>query len=224
MHIQSAVEQKFVRPANRREDLPGGIDGLGSVVVHRANQEIFSAGSHPDFWYRVLGGSIRMVRLAADGRRQILEFQLPGDFFGFETMTERYACAEAVGRTTLIRYPRELFDRLARTDAALARRFQGMISDKLNAAHRRVFLLGRKSADERVASFLLEMFERQIGSVPELTLPMPRQDIADHIGLTIETVSRMLGRLKTEGTIEILGPSHIRLRDYDRLLKSRGDT
>ena len=195
----------------------GSFDELGMVVVSRANQEIFGTDDPANYCYKVLGGCVRIVKLIADGRRQILEFLLPGDFFGFDSLGQHHASAEAITRTTLLRYPRRRIDALVETDPSLARMVRKMVSTKLEAAHRSMLSLGRKSADERIASFLLELADRQTEAASTIDLHMSRQDIADHLGLTLETVSRVLSRLKRRGLIDLPVSSHIRLLDREAL-------
>ena len=139
-----------------------------------------------------------------DGRRQISEFLMPGDTLGFDALETYDFAAEAVSDVVLRRYPRRMVDALAERNISLARRLRDEISTSLRMAHTRLVLLGRKTASERISSFLLEMVER----LPQaraniLDLPMSRTDMADHLGLTIETVCRVLAHLRRDGTITI---------------------
>jgi CRP-like cAMP-binding protein len=139
-----------------------------------------------------------------DGRRQICEFLMAGDLLGFDALDCYDFTAEAVSDVVLRRYPRRTVDALASTNLTLARRLRDVASISLRLAHARLVLLGRKTASERIASFLLEMAERLPQSRPNvLALPMGRTDIADHLGLTIETVCRLLGHLRRDGTLAI---------------------
>jgi CRP-like cAMP-binding protein len=129
---------------------------------------------------------------------------MAGDLLGFDTLGTFDFAAEAVSDVVLRRYPRRMVDALAENNVALTRRLREVTADNLRTAYSRLLLLGRKTASERIASFLLEMTERLPESKPDvLDLPMGRTDIADHLGLTIETVCRVLAHLRREQTIAI---------------------
>ena len=139
-----------------------------------------------------------------DGRRQVCAFLMPGDLFGFDDLVTHDFAAEAVSDVVLRRYPRRLVEALADGRLALARRLRDLTAISLRTAHSHLMLLGRKSASERIASFLLEMAER----LPEhgdcvVCLPMTRTDVADYLGMTIETVCRNLAQFRRDGTIAI---------------------
>ena len=139
-----------------------------------------------------------------DGRRQVSEFLLAGDLFGFDVLETHDFAAEAVSDVVLRRYPRRTVEALSESNLTLARRLRDLTAMSLRVAHGRLILLGRKTASERLASFLLEMAERLPGRTDRMVdLPMSRTDMADHLGLTIETVCRVLGHLRREGTIAI---------------------
>jgi CRP-like cAMP-binding protein len=145
-----------------------------------------------------------MVKLMEDGRRQIGEFLMVGDLLGFDALGTHDFAAEAVSDVVLRRYPRRMVDALAERNAQLARRLRDLTSISLRMAHTRLLLLGRKTASERIATFLLEMAER----LPQtragvLDMPMSRTDMADHLGLTIETVCRVLAHLRRDAAISI---------------------
>ena len=180
------------------------LDQFGTVVSVQHDRQIHGQGDQADFCYRILSGCVRTVRLMEDGRRQIGEFLMAGDLLGFDALEVYDFAAEAVSDVVLRRFPRRMVDALAESNVALTRRLRDMTSISLRTAHARLVLLGRKTASERIASFLLEMAERLPGAHDHvLDLPMGRTDIADHLGLTIETVCRVLGHLRREGTIAI---------------------
>ncbi|MBP7705479.1 MAG: helix-turn-helix domain-containing protein [Caulobacter sp.] len=168
--------------------------------------EIYAQGEETTFIYQVLEGSVRTVRLDADGRRQIGDFYHAGDFFGLESGGEHRFAAEALGdcRIALIR-------RSALTGVDAAEIWEATARELERAREHLMMLLGRKTAREKVAGFLLDLAERQSGAVK--TLPMGRQDIADYLGLTIETVSRMLSQLQVEGMIKLIGLRRFSLGD-----------
>lgn len=210
----------------QRSVAPIEVDTLrtpGRTVRVSRNTEIYAEGSSSDHVYRVISGAVRTCKLMADGRRQIGEFALPGDLFGLEAFGNRLYSAEAVVGTQLVCYSRRALEESAARDAAIARAMQELALNSLAAAQKRIMLLGHKTAMERVASFLLEMQDRNAMTDACLTLPMSRQDIADHLGLTIETVSRSLSGLKQRSVIALPDPHRIRILDHATLERLSGE-
>jgi CRP-like cAMP-binding protein len=148
----------------------------------------------------------------ADGRRHIADFCFAGDCFGLENAAERLYSAEAVGEVIVMRFPRRMTDRLIEENPHLARCLCDMTMRDLAHAQTRMLLLARMTAPERVASFLLELSERR-DAQRAIDVPMSRVDIADYLGLTIETVCRVLSTFKRGGVIGVLDPHRIELRD-----------
>lgn len=186
-------------------------DGTAAGMRRRfeAGEEIYAEGDRVVHFYKVVSGAVRTYRLLSDGRRQIDGFHLPGDIFGLEAGAERRTGADALTGTTLAAFRRGDREALTGGAGALA---QEVVAAMLRALDH-MMLLGRKSARERVASFLLGLAERA-GTDGAIALPMSRTDIADHLGLTIESVSRTLTRLERDGVIAL--PAHRRtvlLRD-----------
>jgi CRP/FNR family nitrogen fixation transcriptional regulator len=163
------------------------------------NAEIYGADEPADFFYEVVTGAVRTYKVLADGRRQIGAFHLPGDVFGLEAGDTHGFSAEAVVNSTVRVAKRAGIVALAARDANVAAGLWTATARSLRGAQEHMLLLGRKSAEERVASFLLEMASgREI-----IELPMSRQDIADYLGLTIETVSRTLTHLEDVAAIAL---------------------
>lgn len=185
---------------------------IGSRRIFARNEEIFAEGDAADCWYKVVSGTVRLCKLLADGRRYIAEFYFGGDCFGLDNMPERLFSAEAVGDVVVMRYPRRATERLIDENPRLARSLRDMTLRDLANAQIRMLLLGRLSAPERVATFLLDMFDRR-DVTRALDLPMSRNDIADYLGLTIETVCRVMSAFKRDGAIDIPTPHRIELRD-----------
>ena len=184
-----------------RDRLPGGHPGLRMLCVDK-DRSICAEGEPATFCYRVLGGCVRMVKLMDDGRRQVTEFLLPGGLLGLDTFEAYDLTAEAVIPTVLRRYRRAAVEAMADRDPAVARGLRSFAALRLREAWERMTLLGRKTAMERIASFLLEMTVRiPCTSHDHMTLPMGRADIADHLGLTTETICRALCCLRQDGTI-----------------------
>jgi CRP-like cAMP-binding protein len=185
-------------------------------------QEIIAEGAAAESCFRVVSGSVRLVKLMADGRRQVCEFLVPGDFIGLEAREQNYFSAEAVTETVLVRYPRRQVETLIATTPALAQHVHAMTSAVLQRAYERMVLICHKTAHERIAWFLLEMIERS-STQDSVMLPMTRSDIADYLGLVIETVSRVLTLLKHSGTIAIRNVNRIVLLDREALEAAAGD-
>jgi len=189
------------------------IDALGSVVLVARDKEIFAEGDTAEYCYKVIAGAVRTLKQMPDGRRQISEFHMPGDLFGWEERDTHFLTAEAAADATLIRYPRKRIEAQASTDPALARKLLEMALDSLRNCHKQMLLLGRKSAQERIATFLLDMARRSRGDNDVIDLPMSRMDIADHLGLTLETVSRVLHRLHRDAAIKLASLHRVELTD-----------
>lgn len=179
-------------------------------------ERLFRQGDPVRLVYRVLKGAAVSYRLLSDGRRQVTGFHLPGDFVGLEAGVEHATTAEALSTVHASAIERsELADRAA-TDIGLARALWQITVRAVHRSEDHALILARQGATERVAAFLLDFAERQ-GHPEFIDLPMTRQDIADHVGLTIHTVSRTLSQLQTEGLIEARSTRHVRLLQRDRL-------
>lgn len=186
---------------------------LGTARTVAKDEEIFAEGDRAAYFYKVVSGAVRTFKLLSDGRRQIDAFHLPGDIFGLESGDEHRFSAEALGDATVIAYRRCSMDVLASRDQAFANQVIASMMRSLERAQEHMLLLGRKHALEKIATFLLVLSER-LTDDSHVDLPMSRIDIADHLGLTIETVSRSLTQLERQGIIEL--PAHRRsivLRD-----------
>jgi len=166
--------------------------------------------------FNVTAGTMKVYKLLPDGRRQITGFLFSGDFLGLAN-AETYAySAEAVTHAALCRFPRKKLEDLLARYPKLESRLLGMASHELAAAQEQMLLLGRKSAKEKIVSFLLSLAERaarrgQSGN--PIAVPMSRTDIGDYLGLTTETVSRTFTQLKTRGLISLKAGGRVDLRD-----------
>jgi len=192
------------------------------VVQHRclpAKAMMFDEGEAADFVYSVSEGMVRLFRLLPDGRRQILGFALPGDFLGVALPLRYEACAESVTSLRICRIPRGAFVAMVEEKPHLLKKLHELAGREIHAARDQMVLLGRKNAEERVAAFLLTLRARLARSSPSsvtVPLPMSRADIADYLGLTIETVSRTISKLARERMIVVV-PDGVRLLDIARL-------
>jgi CRP/FNR family transcriptional regulator, nitrogen fixation regulation protein len=173
---------------------------LGSTRTVAKDGEIFAEGDRAAYIYKVVSGAVRTFRLLSDGRRQIAVFHLPGDIFGMETGEEHRFTAEALADTTFIVYRR--CNLVTLDGGEFSRQVVMAMMRSLEQAQNHMLLLGRKNAVEKIATFLLVMSERT-STGNQVDLPMSRLDMADHLGLTIETVSRSLTHLEREGIIDL---------------------
>jgi CRP/FNR family nitrogen fixation transcriptional regulator len=175
---------------------------MGLLRSFERDQEIFGEGDAADFFFKVTCGTVRTYKLLIDGRRQIDAFHLPGDIFGLETGIEHRFAAEAIQDVKVRAFRRRELRTMIATDPAAISDLMLAMADSLERAQDHMLLLGRKCAREKIATFLLKISER-ISNKRTIELSMSRTDIADHLGLTIETVSRTLTQLQRENVIEI---------------------
>lgn len=190
----------------------------GVVATCVRNAEIYGEDQLAEHIYVVLSGTVRVCKLLGDGRRQIERFCFAGDVFGLETAQRHRFSAEAVSECKLVRVKRSILFARATDDAELSHALWKLTAAELGRTQSHLLVLGRKTAQERVATFLLEMSERAESRRDgaqgvEVTLPMSRQDIADFLGLTIETVSRTLTHLEEVAAIALPSSRRVLLRD-----------
>jgi CRP/FNR family nitrogen fixation transcriptional regulator len=193
------------------ENIGGDIGPTGSVLHFSPDRAIYEEGDAARSFYKVVSGVVRTCRFLSDGRRQIDAFYVEGDVFGFEIGSEYRLSAEAVSECTVIAYRRRGLDAAAMDDR-LARQFFTHAMTCLARAQEHSLLLGRGTAVQKITTFLMEMAER--GACESvIDLPMSRQDIADYLGLTIETVSRTLSHLERDGVIGLPTTRRVVLKD-----------
>ncbi len=174
----------------------------GPVLTFTADRRIYAEGDEARSYYKVVSGVVRTCQFLSDGRRQIDAFHLPGDVFGFECGAAHRLSAEAVSNCTVIAYRRRGMENVIAADDRIARQFFTYAMTCLEQTREHCLLLGRGSAAQKIAAFLMEMAERG-DAASVVALPMSRQDIADYLGLTIETVSRTLSQMERDGTIAL---------------------
>jgi CRP/FNR family transcriptional regulator, nitrogen fixation regulation protein len=233
MHPSAPVDAIHPTPASRQaEPMIGGHAAaigadplgqsmllMGATMVYPRNTEIFGENEPADYLYKVVSGNVRTYKILSDGRRQVGGFYLPGDLFGLEFADEHTLSAEAISDAKVLVVKRSALTALAGHDALVAQQLFNLTGRELRRVQDRILLLV-KSAQERVASFLLEMAERVSGN--SIDLPMSRQDIADYLGLTIETVSRTLTSLECAAAIEVPTSRRIVLRNRPALSRMNG--
>jgi len=200
--------------------LRDSINVMGATVPYSRNTEIFGENESADYVYKVLAGAVRTYKVFADGRRQIGGFYLPGDVFGLETDDCHTFSAEAINDAKILVVKRSALMALAVRDNEVARELWSMMGQEMRRVQDHILLL-IKSAKKRVVGFLLEMAERVPGG-NNIELPMTRQDIADYLGLTMETVSRTLTDLQTGASIKLASARRIVLQDRGALRRIRG--
>jgi CRP-like cAMP-binding protein len=215
---QSATSARPASVATR--DLGDSIEMMGAPMGFARNAEIYGDTEPADFLYKVINGAVRTYKVLADGRRQIGAFYLPGDVFGLESGEEHTFSAEAVTDAEVLVIKRSALMALAARDGEVGRQLWTMTSRELQRVQDHILLL-IKTAQERVVGFLLEMAERS-KAVNQVDLPMSRQDIADYLGLTIETVSRTLTQLESKAAIELPSARSVVLRNRAALGRLNG--
>ena len=210
----------FKQPSKPAAPLPthrlgGTIEFMGAAMPFARNAEIYGEDEPAEYVYKVMTGTVRTYKVLADGRRQIGSFYLAGDIFGLEIGEQHSFSAEAIVDSKVLVIKRSALIEAAAHDNDLARQLWTLTARELRRVQDHIMLLV-KTAQERVAGFLLEMADRVAGG-NAFELPMSRQDIADYLGLTIETVSRTLTQLESAATIEVPTSRRILLRNRPAL-------
>jgi CRP/FNR family nitrogen fixation transcriptional regulator len=188
----------------------------GALLHFDQDREIYCEGDEAGTFFKVVSGVARTCKFLSDGRRQIDAFHVTGDVFGVEAGPSYSLSAEAACDCTVTSYRRRGIDASAFHDAGLSRQLFAYAMQSLARAQDHALLLGRKSAVEKVAAFLLD-WAKNSPSGQDVTLAITRQDVADYLGLTIETVSRTLSHLERQALIALSSPRQIRLRDLAAL-------
>ncbi|QDL92705.1 cyclic nucleotide-binding domain-containing protein [Paroceanicella profunda] len=203
------------------------LEAIKTYRTYLPGDEIQATGETAPQVGSVVEGIVSLSRLMADGRRQMVGLLFPGDFLGRATRETAPYDAIAVGQVTLCQFDRRRFETLLRESPALNRRLLDMTLDELDAAREWMVLLGRKTAREKIASFIALTARRsRAPETPEglhIALPLTREAMADYLGLTIETVSRQIGALKRDGLIILIDARHLVIPDLDALGAEAGD-
>ncbi|MFY0610861.1 MAG: helix-turn-helix domain-containing protein [Hyphomicrobiaceae bacterium] len=195
------------------------IDASRTRVVER-KENVFSEGDGVTHVYRVEAGHVCIYRMLADGRRQIVDFAFPGDFVGLGAVGHHTTNAEATERTRLQSLPVAELRRIVRDSPQLGLDLYAALSEELASTRELLISIGQKTAQERVAGFLLLLSERNARRSEDpdtIVLPMTRTDIADYLGLTIETVSRTMTKLRMTGLIDIEQCVIVTIQDHEAL-------
>lgn len=180
-------------------------------------QPLFHEGDPASRVFTLTRGTLKLYKLLPDGRRQVTGFMHPGDFLGVSVEDDYAFTAEALEQAQLCAFPRTRFDDFTQDHAQIERELYRLATHELAAAQQQMVLLGRKTAAERLASFFVQLARRaeRVGAAPAqfVALPMSRSDIADYLGLTKETVSRVLAKLKNERLIRLETLDRIEILD-----------
>jgi len=193
---------------------------IGTTLTFDRNETIFEEGDDAKYAYRLVSGAVRLCKLLQDGRRQIADFFLEGDLFGFLDFDNYAFSAEAITNVVVVRYLRSQVQAIEEEDCTLRRRLTKTLHQRLSRVEGHLVMLGRQTVKERISSFLIQMTERLDAETQGKTcidLPMGRQDIADYLGLTIETVCRSLSDFKRAGVIAVPNTHQIVINDIETL-------
>jgi CRP/FNR family transcriptional regulator, nitrogen fixation regulation protein len=215
--IPQAPRPQALRPPGSSMDLATHMDIMGAPMSFSRNTEIYGENEPADYLYKVVSGTVRTYKIFDDGRRQIGGFYFPGDMFGLEHGESHQFSAEAIDNCVVVVVKRSALVTLAERDGDIARQLWSHTAAELQRVRAHMLLL-IKSAEQRVACFLIEMAGRK-PSHEVVELPMSRQDIADYLGLTIETVSRTLTHLEAKAAIALPTSRRIVLRNRTALMR-----
>ncbi len=237
INTEHSRTHRYLPPDRPNNDIRQfGVSGLMAtlksctLLSDIANSRTLAAGETL-FWeddpiqhiYFLVDGTMKAYKLLPNGRSQITRFITSGDIIT-SPLTNNYAySAEALGSCSILQFPQKRFNNILANDPSLLKSVFGKQSIELQQAQKQILLLGRMPAIERVSNFLLEIAQRQNPKTTRfeaglvITLPMARADIADYLGLTIETVSRAFSKFRRDGLIDLPRPNLVRLRDQTRL-------
>jgi CRP/FNR family nitrogen fixation transcriptional regulator len=190
------------------------MERLGARVQYAKDEEIFGQDEDADLVHLLLSGAVRTTRLLADGRRQVGAFYYAGDLVGLESGPSHRFSAEALSDCTVLVVKRSALNTFA-ANGELHRAMWEAAQRELERTQEHLLVLGRKTACEKVASFLIDLAQRE--GADRVELPMGRQDMADYLGLTIETVSRMLTQLQSSSVVKFEGLRRFRVTRWEQL-------
>jgi CRP/FNR family transcriptional regulator, nitrogen fixation regulation protein len=219
MQVRNGIKAQGLKPAAAGQygtvgcgtPKAGAFELIGAPMIFKRNTEIYGENEPAEYLYKVVSGAVRTYRVLVDGRRQIGAFYLPGDVFGLESGSEHTFSAEAISEARVVVVKRSALESAATRDGEIARHLWDITAEELRRAQNH-FLALIKTAEERVVAFLLEMAAR-MPSGNQIELPMSRQDIADYLGLTIETVSRTMTHLESAAAIDLPSSRSVVLRN-----------
>jgi len=223
--VSSADYSKFPVPSMRHAAAESGLE-RGSIRRVKAKEQIFCDGDPRTHVFRVEQGVITLSKLLSDGRRQIIDFAYPGDYIGLGVLPDYVFDAQATCAAKVRCLSTSALEQEAATDASLALKLYKAVSAELTAARSLLVSVGQKTAMERISAFLLNLVARNQKSGAEagvVRLPMRRSDIGDLLGLTIETVSRMITKLRMMRVIDVVNGTEVRILNRGRLEELAGE-
>ena len=203
---------QFPRSGMDINTIAGSMELMGTRISYPRNVEIFGEGEPAEYLYKVVSGSVRSCKILDDGRRQVTGFHMVGEIFGIELDEEHQFSAEAVNDAVVLVVKRSAIIGLAARDADIGRQLWAMTARELQRVQDHMLVLGCMNAKQRVAAFLLHMALHSSRG-DEIELPMSRQDIADYLGMTVETVSRTMTQLEKDTAINLASSRRIVLRN-----------
>lgn len=232
LYLDSAAESSIAHPVapyggggqRPRDELDGQL-AAGTVKLLKAREHVFTAGDVRSHVHQIESGAVCLYKIMPDGRRQVIDFAYPGDFIGLGCEAEYALNAQVLEPTRLKSLPVSTLARMAGRDPGLGMKLYEAVSRELAATQDHLFTVGQRSASERVACFLLALSRRNARrgrDADTVVLPMTRSDIADFLGLTIETVSRTLTKLRVAQLIDLKQCTLVRLLDIVRLERLAG--
>ncbi len=217
MHV--AIEAPANQAASTSHWMEAACTGVNSNTLH-ANQTLFHDGDNADFLYEVLEGTLMAFTILPDGRRQIFDFYHAGDIVGLSHEGAYYSNCVAIAPTKVRCIPQSALARVASENSEIAFKLFNFAADHVFGLQSHFVVLGRKSAPEKIATFLLDLVHRvadEDAICALIELPMKRAEIADYLGMTIETVSRNMSKLRSAGIIEFSEPGVVTVPDVSRL-------
>lgn len=226
------TEQEFIRFKNSSAPKKSELESIRTpadssplnIIKFAPHEHVFMQGDIPKGIYKVLKGTVILYRLLADGRRQIQSFVSGGEYLAITFADRHDVSAEAITPAEILCTPRSAFDRRLQCEAGFRQRILTMMGDKLQNAREQALLLGRKNAMERTASFLLFLDGRfRNPETGYVEIRMSRCDIADYLGLTLETVSRMMNKLKQRGIIDLPQATRFTICKHEQLISLAGE-
>ena len=224
MSTQGTIQVRSYRETTKAGYLPpksgDAVEMMGAPMNYKRNVEIYGEDEPADYLYKVVSGAVRTYKLLNDGRRQIGAFYLPGDVFGLESGSVHALSAEAICDAKVMVVKRSALVALSTRDTSVASQLWSITTRELQRAQEHMLAL-IKTAEERVVGFLLEMAARASNG-NAIELPMSRQDIADYLGLTIETVSRTMTHLESTAAIELPSSRRVVLKNRVALGRLNG--
>ncbi|MDP9810224.1 CRP/FNR family transcriptional regulator [Rhizobium tibeticum] len=214
------VRHKGICGALRADELQA-LSAHTRLVNHEAGDELAGEKMPAESYATVIRGVVKLTKTLEDGRQQIVGLQFAPDLLGRLNADENAVSVEAASDVNLCRIPKVALERMVKSNPALAERLMTQTLRELDIARDWMVTLGRKTAAEKVASFLLliatHLDPEATGDRRQFDLPLSRADIADFLGLTIETVSRQMSKLKAEGIIGIVANRHIHVPKLSKL-------